>query len=321
MILYLFGSDTFRSRQYLHQSVEQFKKQRDPHGYNVVFLDGKKETAEKIFAEINTAPFLAEKRMIVIENILSNNDKDLLGGMIERIQTKRMPEDNVIIFWQGEALSKVKEAKELQVLLGKEKFALEFKQLADRELFGWAQKEVEQRGGKIEREALEYLCEHAGKDMWRLNTLIDQLVAYASSRSILLADVQLFLEEKLDDNIFSMVDAIVSGNQKLAFKLLNYQRELGEEDGKIFGLLVWQFRILLQMADALEREGNITSDALAKKLGIHPFVAKKNLPVVRRTSLAKLQEAQCRLLEIDVKTKTGQADQPLLIDLFVGAWT
>jgi DNA polymerase-3 subunit delta len=115
-----------------------------------------------------------------------------------------------------------------------------------------------------------------------------------------------------------MVDAIVSGNRKQAFKLLEEQRRLGEDSYKLFGLIVWQFRILLGMRDLFEREDNLTSDQIAKKLGIHPFVARKNLALIRRLSLAKLKQLHSQLLDIDLKTKTGQGDQDLLIDLFVG---
>ncbi len=349
MILFLHGPDTFRSRQNLQNSIAQFKLKRDPHGYNVVFVDGKKESAGKIFTEISAAPFLGEKRMIVIENVLSSGDKELLGELVERAAKKKFPDSNIVIFWQGEALSKVKEAKELFDLLKKEKYAQEFSPFKGVELTKWAEKELAARGGKIEHQALEFLCQNAGGDMWQLNSLIDQLAAYAPGRPIALPDIQLFLDEKVDDNVFNMVEAIVGGNHKLAFKLLEEQRRLGEEDGKIFGLIVWQFRILLEMGDALEREPNLTSDSLAKKLKIHPFVAKKNLATARRLStraqggpdlstsarghsersrtrehgrmgrcsLSELQAIYQSLLEIDIKTKTGAAPQDLLVDVFI----
>lgn len=317
MILFLYGADTFRSRQYLHQSVEQFRKTRDPHGYNVVFLDGKKETAGKILTEMVSMPFLAERRMIVVDNVLSNSDKELLSVLTARITENKIPQSNVVIFWQGETISKVKEAKGLFELLKKEKYAQEFTALTGAQLSGWVEKELQSRGGTIDRPALEFLCLNAGQDMWRLSSLLDQLVAYTNKRQIILADCQKFLEEKIDDNVFNLVDAIVQKNSKVAFNLLSEQRRQGEDDGKILGLLAWQFRILVEMADLLEHTGNATSDILAKELGIHPFVAKKNMSVVRAHSLSEFQKIYQSLLAIDHKTKTGEAPQSLLLDLFV----
>ncbi|MEK7625313.1 MAG: DNA polymerase III subunit delta, partial [Patescibacteria group bacterium] len=327
MILYIYGEDTYRSREYLRDSINQFKKQRDPKGYNTLILDGKKTPAGKIFAEINTVPFLAEKRMVVVDNLLSSSDKELLADFMGRLVEKKIPESTVLICWQGEAIGKVKEAKELHLLLQKEKYSREFLTLSGKSLTDWIEKEMQARGGQIENSAALELARNAAGDMWHLSTVINQLVAYASSplfkegsgggRKITVADLSNFLNEKLDDNVFNLVDAVVSGNHKTAFKLLTEQRQRGEEDGKLFGLFLWQFRILLEMSDILEREGEMTSDELAKRIGIHPFVARKNLSIVRKYSLSKLESIYAQLLEVDLKTKTGQGGQSLLLDLFV----
>ncbi len=320
MILFLFGPDTFRSRRYLAESIEKFKRERDPQGYNVAAVDGKTSPLGQLTAEIFAAPFLAEKRLIIIENLLSSSDKESLAAMKGLIADKKIPENNVVIFWQGEALSKVKEAKELEALLAKEKYAREFTPLSGVKLAGWIESEVATRGGAIAPDAVNYLVVNAGGDTWLLNSLVNQLVAFtAGARPIAIADAELFLSEKVDDNIFNMTDAIVSGNHKTSFRLLTEQRRLGEEDGRLFGLIIWQFKILLQIADLLEREGATTSDVVAKKLGIHPYAAKKNFALARRYSLAKLEAVYDRLLAIDIKIKTSRADQGLLIDLFVAA--
>ncbi len=316
MIIYIYGEDTFRSRHYLTQQIGRFKKERDPQNLNVVFLDGQKVESSKLWNEIMAMPFLAEKKMIVIQNILSTKDANVLESLLEG--TKNIPEKNIIIFYQSEPVGKSKLAQELQKLLAKEKWAKEFKNLTGPELSSWIKTETTQRDGNINLAAVTYLAQNAGKDMWYVDSLVDQLVAYAAGREISLADAQLFLEEKVDDNVFNMVDAIVAGNRKLAFKMIEEQRRLGEEDGMIFGMVLRQFRILISMRDLFNRQENITSDTMAKMLDMHPFVAKKSLPFIKKYSLDKLKDIYNQLLEIDIKTKTGLADQSLLIDLFVG---
>lgn len=317
MIIYIYGQDSFRSRQYLRQTIGQFKQKRDPHGYNVVVLDGKAESGGRVLTEMKTTAFLAERRMVVIENVLSSQDKELLANLIKMIRDGGALASNILVFYQADSLGKSEEAKELEKLLRIEKYVQEFELLKGIKLSAWIKKQIEEKGGCISNYALDYLSSSVGQDMWSLNLLLDQLVNYKDGKEIQLEDAQLFLGEKIDDNVFNMVGAIVAGDRKQAFRLLQEQRRLGEDETKLFGLIVWQLRILLEMRDLYEREDNLSSEQVAKKLGIHPFVAKKNLYLVKRFSLTKLKQLHQQLLGIDLKTKTGQADQSLLIDLFV----
>jgi DNA polymerase-3 subunit delta len=316
MIIYIYGEDTFRSRQYLKEQVDRFKKTRDPQGYNTIFIDGKKSDPGKIVSEIITAPFLAEKRMVIIENILSCSDKALLGDLIARVKDGKIPDSNVVVVWQGEAIPKNKEAKELHDILKKEKYAQEFAVLEPARLRAWIENEMKNKGGKIGGRAAELLMVNCGGDMWALNSLLDQLCAYANGREIESSDVQKFLNEKASDDVFLLVEELVRGNKKQAYKLLFDLRSLGEDSFKIFGLVVWQFRNLISIRSLFESEDGLASDAMAKKLGLHPFVVKKNLSIAKRFSMKKLKEIYHILLDMDMKTKTGYGEPDLMLDLF-----
>lgn len=318
MIVYIYGADTFNSREYLKYTVDQFKKARDPHGYNTAILDGQKESLDKILSELKSAPFLSERRMVVLENILSNKDKELLAGLLNFLIDKKIPESNVLLVWQGEKTSIVKESKDLQTFLSKEKFAREFKTMNEMEAVSWAQKKIEAGGGKIERPALNYLCQNVDGDTWLLNSLINQLLYYKNGAEINLSDTQLFLEEKAVDDIFAMAESVAEGNRKKAFKLVEDQRRLGQEDGLLFSMILRQFKILLEIRDLFEREDNLRSDDMAKMLKLHPFVVKKSLPLVKRYSLQKLKDIYKELLDIDIGVKTGRIKQGLAIDFFIG---
>ena len=317
MVIYIYGEDTFRSRQYLQEQVEKFKKARDPQGYNVVFLDAQKCEPGKIVSEILATPFLAEKRLVVVENILSISDKEFLQQLIDRIKNNKIPESNIVIFWQGEKLGKVKEIKDLHALLSKEKYVQEFSLLVGSQLANFIISESKKRGVKISSIAVNYLAQNIAGDIWFLNSLLYQLMAYGKDKEIQIADVNLFLDEKVDDNIFNMVEAIVSGNKKQAYKLITEQRRLGEDDFKLFGLIVWQFRILLQMRSAFEQQESVSSEAMSKVLGLHPFVVKKNLSLVKKYNKKQLTNIYDQLLKMDFKAKTGQADLGLMLDLLI----
>ena len=332
MLIYLHGSDTFRSRQQLKAMVEKFKIDRDPQGFNVIVLDIEK-TKENVLQQILAVPFLAERRMVVLENLLVSKEKDLQEEILARIIENRFPESNVIIFWEGTDKFKTKLGKELHDILSKEKFAQHFAEMSGSQLQKWIKEEVFGRGGHIDQEAVSYLTQHVGGDIWQLNSLLDQLVAYKSSsyqpeadpsgteegREITLSDAKLFLDEKADDNIFNLVDTIVSGQKKQVFSMIEEQYREGKDTGYIFAMILRQFKILLQIRDLSDREDTLRSDEMAKKLGLHPFVVKKSLPMIKKYAMSDLQNIYHKLLDIDVQTKTGQGDQSMLLDFFIGS--
>lgn len=324
MIIFLYGPDTFRSREQMKKMIEKFKQDRDPQGLNVVILDSQKEESGKIMEQILASPFLAEKRMVVLENFLSATGKgDIQEEVLKKFDDKKLPESTVLLFYEGPSAGaqgklKTNVSKKLFEKLSKEKFAQSFDLFAGVKLEAWINQQVQMRGGKINAQAVRYLAENIGSDMWRLNSLTEQLTAYKNGNTIELVDAQLFLDEKTDDNIFNLVDAIVAGQAKKAYEMIREQYRKGEDAGYVFAMLLRQFRILLEMRDIYEREDNLQSDALAKKLGLHPFVVKKSLPFVKRYTLQNLKDIYQKLLDIDAKTKTGQGDQSLLLDVFVG---
>ncbi|MFH1946713.1 MAG: DNA polymerase III subunit delta [Candidatus Magasanikbacteria bacterium] len=361
--------------------TEKFKQDRDPQGLNVVSLDCSTKEDGAIMEQVLATPFLAEKRMVVLENLLTATGKgDLQMEILKRIsfgkssglkEEKGLDENNVYVFWegapsasaQGKLKPKTKAGKELLARLLKEKYAQEFEEIKGVKLSAWISAEVNDRGGKISRPAVDSLVQNVGGDMWLLNSLLDQLINYSESRvgrvvrnlsedengaktedllmtksggkkdlsssvsakattdslEITLEDINLFVEEKIDDNIFNLVDYAVSGQTKQVYKMIREQYRIGKDPHYVFAMILRQFRILIEIRDLYEREDNMPSDLMAKKLGLHPFVVKKSLPFIKKYNLEDLKKIYLKLLDLDIKFKTNAGDPALLIDVFVGS--
>ncbi len=320
MLIYLYGADTARSRHYLREQVVKFKAARDPQGYNVVFVDAQKESPGKIMGELLAAPFLAARRLIVLENLLNHADTEFLTQFGERSRADTWPKSNVIILWQGQAIGKTKVVKALHEQLSGAQYAEEFAPLTAAQLPVWITTYLKTRARTITPGALNYLVQQAEKDSRSLESVLDQLVAYSRDPVVpITAEMaELFLPEKKEDTIFNVVDAILSGNHKQARTLLNEARVSGLEDGYLFAMVTKQLHNLLLIRDCFDHASPFASDLAAKELGLHPFVVKKSLPLVKRTPLAQLKALQMKLLEVDHRLKTGAGSLPTLIDVLVG---
>jgi|WetSurMetagenome_2_1015567.scaffolds.fasta_scaffold01525_3 DNA polymerase III delta subunit len=201
MIIFLYGEDNFRAKMKIRELKDRFLREVDKSGGSIEFVDGKIATLKEINEKAATASLLASKRMIIIEDIFSNKDKDLLSELAEYFKNKEKNNwGNIAIFCDNSIKSKKKynseeivkadkdgrdkplgkKEKELFDFLGKQKFAQEFKKFSNAELSAWIKKEVETRGGAISVRAAQVIVGLVGYDLWQIDREIDKLISYKS---------------------------------------------------------------------------------------------------------------------------------------------
>ncbi len=319
MIIFLYGQDTYRSTQKLEELKAKFMREVDATGMNLVSLDGAKLKFEEFNQQVKASPFLARKRMVIIKNLISENkSKEIQKEIVSLLDKdwKNKEDDNILIFW--ESIKPKSESKNaLWKRLSKEKFAQEFTPLKSYDINSWLEKEIKNRGGKIEKAAIPLLAATVGNDLWQMSNEISKLINYAQDKIITNTDVDNLVKAKFDDNIFNLVDALGSKNKKLALKLLSDQFSLDTNELELLGTLIWQFRNLLLIKDLQNEKSNISQAEIAKKLGIHPFVILKSLERVKNFTFEQLKSIYGQLLQIDYKIKTGAMKPRLLFDLLI----
>ncbi len=321
MIILLHGPDTYRARQRVHFYRDGFKKKYDPQGLNVAFLNGEKLTTEDFRKNVGQIGFLADKRFIVVENLISkNSNKKIQEEVIDYLDTD-WSDDNVLVFLEEDADSGGTKGKgggisrkPLFKRLSKEKVE-SFTLLTGEQLSRWIRAEVKRIGGLIEDPAVLGLASFVGSDLWSMSSEIEKLVGYRGSTMIRAKDVREFVRAKFDDNIFHLTDALAAKDAKRSFSLLSDQIASGSHELYILTMLIRQFRILLQVRELIDKEPN--HYAVASRLKLHPFVAQKAIRDAKKFTLNELRDIFKNLLDIDVKIKTTQDSPRLLFDLLI----
>ncbi len=316
MLIFITGEDTFRSREFLREQVEKFKKTRDPQSLNIAFVDAQKIETEVLFAQLFAPPFLGQKRLVVVENMLASGHSEMLVRFRETLQAKRFPESSVIIVWHDGGKSKLKEVNETLKLLEAEPYVYRFDALGTVELAKWVYERAQKAGGHIDEAARRYLADNA-EDTWQLANILDQLVVYSNGAPITVADAELFLGQRQQTTVFAFAEAVAAGQKKTAFSLLGQLRAAGEEDGYLFSMVVREYRIWLQISSCIQENAAVGAEDVARALKIHPFVAKKTLPKVKTVSYDFLLGQYQKLLQTDIGIKTGFLPIAWLLELLV----
>lgn len=312
MIIFVYGGDTYRSRQYKNKIVAKFQAEKDPGGYNIITIDGESASVGQITQEVKAAPFLAEKRMVILKNTLSGKVNKALDELEILVSEQGVPDSTVLIIWERAEEFKNKTAQGIFKKLLEEKFKEHFPILGVSEATGWAKQQLTAFGLTAGPGAVEALVAGAGTDSFVIEQLLLQLKAYKPGGTITTADVAQFVEAPTDDNIFALVEQFVRGNAKVALSMMRAQYKNGEDENYILLMLIRQARMMLLVADGLTR--NESPDIMAKKLGLHPFAIKKTVPLVRQFTREQLENFFLALSDFDQRMKTGRGDLGVMLD-------
>lgn len=337
MILFLYGEDTYRLKQKIKEMKEKYIS-ASLGDTNLVVLEGKTVEYNEISRQVLAFPFLAKSRLVIIENLIKESKKDIVEKVIELLP--KVPESTILVFVEE---GKPDKRTALFKKLSKEK-AQEFVPFDEIELNRWIQKEVEERGGTIEPDAIAKLTEYVGNDLWRLANEIDKLTAYSQNLAnsgqptadslenkktkkplavgreplakISSEAIEILVRPQIESNVFNLIDSVGAKNQQQSLRELHQLLDAGQNELYILSMIVYQFRNLLIVRDFIER-GTSNQWDIAKKAGLHPFVAGKTLNLARNYSIDSLKNIYSTLLEQDIAIKTGQIDPKTALDLLV----
>jgi DNA polymerase-3 subunit delta len=305
MILFIYGEDTFRLKQKVREMKEKYVS-ASLGDTNLAVLDGKTTKGDDIIRQALAYPFLAKSRLVIVENLLLEGKKDeqeKIGIFLEKV-----PESTVLVFVESGVPDK---RTSLYKKLAKLK-TQEFKSLDENGIKTWIQEEVLKHHGEISSAATDKLYEYVGADLWRLGNEIQKLTTYNSE--ITPETVALLVKTQIQSDIFVLIDAIASRNSKKALKELHQLLDNGENELYILSMIVYQYRNMLITRDLVERGCNSQWE-LAKRAGLHPFVAGKTLNLVRNYDMVKLKNIYADLLEQDLAIKTGRMESRAVLDL------
>jgi DNA polymerase-3 subunit delta len=184
-----------------------------------------------------------------------------------------------------------------------------------KEMTGWIINETKNQGGQIEPRAAEMLKDMVGVDTRQAGMEIAKLLAYVNwARPVKIEDVEAVCIVTSQQSVFDFVDALANGNGKTAQHLLHRLLET-EDDFSLWGMVVRQFRLLIQAREILDGRGN--QNDVARALSVHPFVAEKTTQQAARFSVESLENIYHRLLKIDEGVKTSQVTLDLALDTLV----
>lgn len=295
-IFLFFGEDNYSSYQKVKFWRDQFTSK---HGdTNLEIHDSKSLNPGQFKNDIETMPFLSEKRLIIIKNLFQEAKPDLLEKISKAIDNAA--DFSIIVFHEDNTIDKrlglFKKLKKIGQVS-------EFKAPSPIEIRQWIIDKAQKENIKLNYAAASYLSQHCKPNLWNIAQEVEKLKLYANGQEITPQMIESMVPPSLSSSIFKLTDSLTAKNRKQALATLEILKESGEELGKIFYMIARHFRILVQVNDMLQR-GSSTKE-ISKKLKVHNFVIQKTSQQSKNFNKSTLKNIYQELLQIDIGTKTG----------------
>ena len=310
MIIFLYGPDTYRSRQKLTDIIDYYKRIHKS-GLNLKYFDGKDLNFQAISDELQSASIFKERKLIVLENSFLNKDfkKEFLENCEKFINSKE-----IILFYEDGQIS---ENDSLSKFLRKHAKSQEFQLLGGQKLKSWVKKEFEKYRCQITDGALEKLIEWVGNDLWRFSNEIKKIASFKSD--IQEKDIELLVKPKIETDIFKTIDFLASRNKKQALGLIQKHLEKGDPPLYLLSMINFQFRnlLLVKSQESGDRPYDNFPFTLSKKLNLHPYIIKKTIQQADKFSLEELKTIYQKVFQADFNIKTGKIEPEIALDLLI----
>jgi DNA polymerase-3 subunit delta len=265
--------------------------------FNLDHLSGNKIKFSNIREIADSQPFLADKRLLIIEDFLKNGSKDdqkLLTDYLEQV-----PSFTVLVFIENQ---KADGRLNLFKTLKKNSNAEEFSKFKPEELMKWIEKKAGTKQIPIDRNLLHKIPEITGDNLWNIENELDKLKAYSLTDPINFESMQKLLPLQITESIFALTDSLSCADKNKTRQIINRLFLSNEDLMRTFHMLVRQFRLIIQ-SKGLE---NFNQSQLAQELKIHPFVAGKLQQQSRKFTVDQLQKIHLKMLQIDQNLKNGK---------------
>ena len=321
-VLLLHGNDEFAIAAHIEKLCAGLG---DPStaDMNIARFDGRLGLDfEALNTAVNSAPFLASRRVVVLTHPIAVSSTPEARKKFLDLLEKAQPATTIVLVENEELKRDTRGDHKRDHWLLKWTDStggwaiVHLYNLPKRmEMPHWIESEAKKQGGRIDPDAAARLSEMVGQDTRIAAQELTKLLTYVNfERPIRLLDVEKVSIFSAQGSVFELVDALGQGDGEKAQRVLHRLLE-DEEAMELWGMVIRQFRLLLQAREMLDEHA--TALDVQKVLGLYDFVARKVCSQAGHFSMSALESIYHKLLEIDEGAKTSQVPLDLALDTLI----
>lgn len=303
----LYGDEAYLRVQYKNKLKEALVAPDDSMNYS--YFQGKNVNPAEVIDLSETMPFLADRRVIILENtgFVKDGNETLADYISEGIA-----DTSVIIFVE----SSVDKRCRLYKAIDKTGLAVSFDAQNDDTLKKWILSRLKKEEKQITAHTLDVLIETVGTDMYTISAELEKLISYTMGRSAITEqDISDVCTVRLQNKVFDLIGKIALKQGAEAIRMYRQFLEMKESPFGVLALIVRQFNCILQIGDLMNRGFNTAQ--IAPKVGMSPYITGKYIPQAKKFSYGEIVDILEACARTDHAIKRGDVDAEVGVELLI----
>ncbi len=297
----IIGEEPFARSQALKAIRQALLKDCDPDLALSQYVGSEVGDPRELFDELRTAPFLAPRRLVVVEEAASfaANARDALLAYLE----KPSKTGTLVL-----VLEKLPRNEKLGIAVRRVGLAVACEPPREYELPRWITARARTYGKRLDSAAAKRLADSIGVNLPIVDQSLAKLALYIGNRDTITAkDVDALVEDLPVTTVFRLTDALGNKEPAKALRVLEILFAQNSEPPYILSMLRWALERLINARTLLDLRR--PPDAIAKALHIKPgYFLEQTLKQARNRTRRELLRAFGLLLEADLASKTSTMD-------------
>ncbi|MBO5473289.1 MAG: DNA polymerase III subunit delta [Lachnospiraceae bacterium] len=302
----LYGEEAYLRSQYRDKLKAALLGDGDSMNYH--YFEGKAVSVGEVIDLAETMPFLAQRRVIILENssLFAHGGEQLAEYLSSPAQT-------AFFVFVEQTVDKRSRLYKAVTAKGR---AIEFKTQDETVLKRWILGFLKKENKNITERDLNFFLEKTGTDMENIRGELEKLLCYCLERDVICAqDIEAVCTKQINNQIFEMINALALKQQKKAMDLYYDLLTLKEPPMRILYLITRQFNMLLQVKE-LKNKG-CSDNVIGEKIGLAGFIARKYAAQAAKFKEADLRQAVNDCVETEEAVKTGRMNDVMSVELLI----
>jgi len=314
----LYGLESFLINETKYLLLQSLLNEED-EDFNLSTYDLEETPVELAIEDAETIPFFGDRKVIVLNNpffLTAEKTKSKVEHNVKKLEEylKQPSPFTTMIFIAS--YEKLDERKKITKQLKTAASILEAKKLNEQELKKWLKQRAAYNQVEINGDGLDMILSLAGTNLSLLTSEIDKMALYVQDSKLITKEiVEELVAKSLEQNIFSLVDKVISKKIHEALRIYYDLLKQNEEPLKILSIIANQFRLIYQVK-ALAQKG-YGQQQMASVLKVHPFRVKLAAGQAQRFTEEELTKCIQLFAEGDYQLKTGSMPKNMVIEMIL----